>query len=167
MAVYYVPREDDDLLADIGDAKQILLAGCPSCANIGYYMCREKERPMIKLTLKGIKSVCTQDEIDRISHLLMDKGVSVVSWLPNYPNAMCVLDKGARKKLLNKGQNVDKVVALCCESGQKNMESIFHDKEIVGAMNAKGILRGVTRRKMGNFYIDEHSIEILKYKPEE
>jgi hypothetical protein len=167
MAVYCVPRDDEDLFADIGDAKSILLAGCPSCANIGYYMHREKDRPIIKFTLKGIKSVCTKDEIDRISHLLMQKGVHVVSWLPNYPNALCVLDKGARKRLLNKGQDVDTILAMCCESGQENVANIFPDKELVGAMNAKGLLRGVTRKKLGKFFVDEQTIEILKFTPEQ
>jgi hypothetical protein len=166
MAVYCVPREDEDLFADIGDAKQILLAGCPSCANIGYYMHREKDKPIIKFTLKGIKSVCVQDEIDRISNLLMEKGLNVVSWLPNYPNAMCLLDEGTRKKLLNKGQDVDTILAMCCESGQKNVAKIFPDKELVGAMNAKGLLRGETRKKLGKFFIDEQTIDILSYAPE-
>lgn len=166
MAVYCVPREDEDIFNDMGEAKLILLAGCPSCANIGYYMHREKERPIIKFTLKGIKSVCTQDEIERISNLLMEKGVNAVSWLPNYPNALCVLDEGTRKKLLNKGQDVDTILAMCCESGQKNVANIFPDKEIIGAMNAEGLLKGVTRKKLGKFFIDEQTIDILRYKPE-
>ena len=164
--LFTVYHEKMKIFLMIGDAKQILLAGCPSCANIGYYMHREKDRPIIKFTLKGIKSVCTQDEIGRISNLLTEKGVNVVSWLPNYPNAMCVLDEGSCKKLLNKGQNVDTILAMCCESGQKNVAKIFPDKEIVGAMNAEGLLRGVTRKKLGKFFIDEQTIDILRYKPE-
>jgi hypothetical protein len=31
MAVYCVPREDEDIFNDMGEAKLILLAGCPTC----------------------------------------------------------------------------------------------------------------------------------------
>jgi hypothetical protein len=43
---------------------------------------------------------------------------------------------------------------------------IFPDKELVGAMNAKGLLRGETRKKLGKFFIDEQTIDILSYAPE-
>ena len=65
----------------------------------------------------------------------MEKGVHIDSWLPNYPNAMCLLDEGTRKKLLNKGQDVDTILAMCCESGQENVAKIFPDKELVGAID--------------------------------
>ena len=163
MAVYCVPREDEDLFSDIGDAKQLFLAGCPSCANIGYYLHRDNYRPIFKFTLKGIKSVCIQDEIDRISLLFKEKNMTVASWLPNYPNSMCLSDEGARKKLVNKGQDADTILAMCCESGQKHLAKIFPDKKLAGAMIAKGFLRGTTRRKLGKFFIDEQSIDILRY----
>ena len=166
MAVYCVPRTDEALFDDIGDARRILLVGCPACANIGYSIHREEDMPILRFSLTGIKPVCVRDEARRISHLLAKKGKSVDSWLPNAPGAVCALDESARKKLLKKGQDSDAVITLSCESGKENVKSIFPDKKVVCAMNAKGILRGVMTRRLNSIYIDRQTISVLNFKLE-
>ena len=166
MAVYCVPKTDEVLIGDIGDARRILLIGCPACANISYSIHRQGDGPILRFTLTGIKPVCVRDEARRISHLLAQGGASVDSWLPNAPGAVCVLDESARKKLLKKGRDSDAVITLSCESGKENAKSIFPDKKVVCAMNAKGILRGVMTRRLNNIYIDKQTIGVLNFNLE-
>ena len=163
MAVFCVPRSDRELLGEIACAERILLVGCPVCANISYAFHRNGELPIMRFTLTGIKPVYIRDEMLRISNLIWWKGVSVDFWLPNYPAALCALDEGARSRLFNQGQASDAILTLCCEAGKKNVESILPDKKVVEAMNAKGLLRTITKRRLGKIFFDRQAIDILRF----
>ena len=163
MAVYCAPRTDADVLAEIGDANQVLLVGCPSCANMSCAIHRQDDRPIVRLTPTGIKAVCMKDEMLRLSGLLEQGGASVQSWLPNLPGGLCALDEGARKKLFEQGHDRETVVTLSCETGKKNVESILPDSQVVAAMHAKGLLRVVTRKKFGQVLIDRKTVDILEF----
>lgn len=161
MAVYCEPRTDTDVLDEIGDAKRILLVGCAMCANMSYAM--HKELPMYKFTVTGIKAVCTTDEIHRMAHLLAQEGLHVDSWLPSFPTGLCALDEGARKKLSNRCRDIDTIITLSCETGTKNVEDILGAKKVVGAMNARGLVTAVLKRKMGKVFLDKQTVHIKKF----
>jgi hypothetical protein len=163
MAVYCAPRTDEDVFAEIGDAKEVLLVGCPSCANMSCAIHRQDDRPVVRLTPTGIKAVCMKDEMLRLSGLLEQRGASVQSWLPNLPGGLCALAEGARKKLFEQGHDRDTIVTLSCESGKKNVESILPDSRVVPAMHAKGLLRVVTRKSFGRVLVDKKTVDILDF----
>jgi hypothetical protein len=164
MAVYCAPRSDEDVFAEIGDTKQILLVGCPSCANMSCAINRQDDRPVVRLTPTGIKAVCMRDEMLRLDLLLQRRGASVDSWLPNLPGGLCALDEGARRKLFEQGRDSETVVTLSCETGKRNVESILPDRPVVAAMNAKGLLRVVTRRRFGQVRVDKKTVDILEFR---
>lgn len=167
MAVYCEPRPDLEVFDEIGDAKRILLVGCPSCANVSYSIHKElpKELPIYKFTLTGIKAVYTKHEIDRMADLFAQKGLHVDSWLPNAPAGICVLDEGARRNLFNRCRDINTIIALCCDSGTKNVEDILPGKKVVGAMNARGLLTAVTKTKMKIWktFIDKETLYVEKF----
>ena len=164
MAVYCELRTDEEILGEIGDAKQILLIGCPICPNMSCAARRQDDLPVIKFTLRGIKPLCIGDEMRRASRLLTSKGASVDSWLPNPPKGLCVLEERERRKLSKRGQNSDVAMTFCCETGKKNVESMMPNMEVLGAMNAKGLLRAVTRRKRAEVFVDKQTVDILRFR---
>lgn len=164
MAVYCVARSDEDVVAEIGDTKQILLVGCPSCANMSCAINRRDDRPAVRLTPTGLEAVCMRDEMLRLSLLLKKRGASVDSWLPSLPGGLCALDERARKKLFARGRDSETAVTLACESGKKNVESILPDRPVVAAMHAKGLLRVVTRRSFGQVRVDKKTVDILEFR---
>jgi hypothetical protein len=161
MAVYCEPRTDTELLNGIGDAKRILLAGCPFCANVSYAI--HKKLPMYELTPTGLEAVSTRDEIDRLSAWLAEMGLYVDSWLPSFPSSLCMLDEGARGDLSEKCRGFDKVITLCCETGTKNAGDILTGKKVVGAMNARGLLAGVTRAEAGKILVDTRRVYVKRF----
>ena len=163
MAVYCAPRADEDVFAEIGDTKEVLLVGCPSCANMSCAIKRPDDRPVVKLTATGLKAVCMSDELLRLSGLLEKRGASVGSWLPNLPGGLCALDEGARKKLFRQGRDSEAIVTLSCETGKRNVESILPERKVVAAMNARGLLRVVTRRRLGQVLLDKTTVDILEF----
>ncbi len=146
MAVYCVPRNDEDILSDVADAKSILAVACPSCANIGYHLNRKENHPIIKFTLKGIQATCSKSAADQLSDTLSKNGKESDTLVFNYPNAVCMLSEKDRMRLTNIGNSKDTIIAMCCESGQKNLANIFPNHKIIGGMNAKGILKGKLRK---------------------
>jgi hypothetical protein len=164
MAVYCELRADEEILEEIGDAKQVLLAACPICPNMSCAVHREDDLPFIKFTLRGIKPLCIGDEMRRMSRLLTAKGASVDLSLPSPPKGLCALEERERKKLSGRGQGSDVVLTFCCEMGKKNVESMMPDTQVLGAMNAKGLLRAVTRRKRAGVFVDRQTVDILRFR---
>jgi hypothetical protein len=164
MAVYCELRTDEEILEEIGDARQVLLAACPICPNMSCAVHREDDLPFIKFTLRGIKPLCIGEEVRRISGLLSSRRVSVDSFLPTPPKGFCVLEERERKKLSGRGPDTDAVLAFCCEMGKKNVESMMPDIQVLGAMNAKGLLRAVTRRKRAGVFVDRQTVDILRFR---
>jgi len=161
MAVYCEARTDIDVLDEIGDAKRILLVGCAMCANMSYAI--HKELPMYKFTLTGVKALCTADEMHRMARLLAQEGLQVDSWLPSFPTGLCTLAEGARNKLSNKCRDIDTIITLSCETGTKNVEDISGSKKVLGAMNARGLVTAVVKRKMGKVFLDKQKVYIKKF----
>jgi len=161
MAVYCEPRTDAEVFDEIGGAKHILLVGCPSCANVSYSI--QKDLPLYEFTSAGLRAVGTGDEIQRLVELFAQRGLDVDSWLPGIPASLCMLDEKARKNLFDKCEHIDTVVTLCCETGTKNVGDIARGKRVVGGMNARGLLAGVTKAQTGKMVFDKRTLYIKRF----
>ena len=113
--------------------------------------------------MTGIKAVSVLSEMLRLCGLLERRGASVHSWLPNLPGGLCALTEGARKKIFEQGRDRQTVVTLSCETGKRNVESILPDRQVVAAINARGLLRVVTRKRFGQVLIDKRTVDILEF----
>ena len=69
-----------------------------------------------------------------MSDILNQNGKKTDKWLFNYPNAVCMLNGKERKRLKNIGEGKDTIIAMCCESGKKNLANIFPEHLIIGGM---------------------------------
>ena len=164
MAVYCEKRTDEEIVRDIGEAGRVLLVGCPVCANFSGVVHRQADGPVSKMGMKGIKPLLLDKEMKKTAELLRGKGVATDSWtLPGMPASFCAISDPTRKKLFDKAQDRDAVVVFSCESGKKCVEGIVPNKRVVAAMNAKGLLRVVTRRKGRTVFVDKESAEIIKF----
>jgi len=161
MAVYCEPRTDAEVFDEIGGAKHILLVGCPSCANVSYSI--QKDLPLYEFTSAGLRAVGTGDEIQRLVELFAQRGLDVDSWLPGIPASLCMLDEKARNDLFDKCEHIDTVVTLCCETGTKNVGDIARGKRVVGGMNARGLLAGVTKAQTGKMVFDKRTLYIKRF----
>ena len=66
--------------------------------------------------------------------------------------------------LTRKSRGVDKIIALCCEAGQLNIANNISGKQVVGTMNAKGLIRVKTYRDGGRVFIDKQSVSIKRFQ---
>ncbi len=163
MAVYSEARADEDVSSEVGDARSILILGCSMCANTVYSLA--KGLPLRKSSLRGLMATGTNHEMDRISGILSRKGVRVRSIPTVNPAALCCgLDETLRRYIARKSRGVDKVVAVCCEAGQRNIAGNVHGKKVVGTLNAKGLIRMKTYRKGGKVLIDGRSVSIERFQ---
>ena len=165
--VYCELRSDTDLLNDLEEAKRVFLLGCPACANMSLYIQKSAQvSPVLTFTPTGLKAVSMIEELDRLTHLLADKGLDVDSWVGKYPIvALCVLDERNRKKISKKCQDFERVITLCCDAGKKSVESILYGKRIIAGMNARGIVNAFSKSKMGfaKLYIDKSTMNITRF----
>ena len=165
--IYSELRSDTDLLNDLEEAKRVFLVGCPACANASLYIQKAAEgSAMLTLTPTGFRAVSMSEEVDRLSHLVADKGLAVDSWVGKYPTvALCLLDERARKKLARKCEDFETVITLCCDAGLKSVEGTLSGKRVIAAMNARGLTTAVSKSKMGfaKLYIDKSTVDIMRF----
>ena len=166
--IYSELRSDTDLLNDLDEAKRVFLVGCPACANASLYIQKAAENTaMLTLTPTGYKAVSMEEEVDRLTHVLADKGLDVDSWLGKYPTiALCLLDESTRKKLSEKSQDFETVITLCCDAGTNSVKGILSGKRVIAAMNARGITTAVTKSKMmfTKLYVDKSTVDVMRFK---
>ena len=163
MAVYSETRTDEDILSELGDARSVLIVGCSLCANTVYALI--KDLPLRRTSVRGLMAIATNHEMHRISSILSQNGVHVTSIPSITPVALCCgLDKMSCQYLAKKSRDVDKVIALCCEAGQRNIAGNVDGKEVVGAMNARGLIRVKTYRKGGKVLVDSQSVSITRFQ---
>ena len=165
MAVYCEKRADEELLRDIGEAERVLLVGCPICPNFSCVIDQQADGPVTRAGLRSIKPLLLSEAMNRTAELLTDKGVAADCWtLPGLPAvSFCSITDSARRKLAERARDRDTVVVFSCESGHTCVESTVPDKRVVPAMNAKGLLRLVTRRKGWTVYAERDSAAIIKF----
>ncbi len=165
--IFSEQRSDTDLLNDLEGGRHVYLVGCPACANMSLYIKKAAEgSPVMTITPTGFKAVSMTGEVDRLSQLLVSRGLKVNSWIGKYPIVtLCVLDEGTRNKLSAKCKDSDTVVAMCCDAGTKSLQRILAGKRVIAGMKAKGIVNAKMKRKMGfaKFLIDRSTVDILQF----
>ncbi len=161
MAIYSETRPDEDILNELGDVRSVLILGCSMCANTVYSL--KKDLPLRRTSVRGLMAIGTNHEIGRISSILSRQGVRVESIPSISPFALCCgLEKISCQYLARKSRDVDKVVALCCEAGQGNIAKNVCGKQVVGTLNAKGLIRVKTYRDGGRVLVDNQSVSITR-----
>ena len=165
--IYSELRSDTDLLNDLDEAKRVFLVGCPACANASRYIQKAAENTaMLTLTPTGYRAVSMEEEVDRLTHVLADKGLDVDSWIGKYPTvALCLLDERTRRKLSEKSQDFETVITLCCDAGTKSVKGILSGKRVIAAMNARGITTAMTKSKMMfvKLYVDKSTVDTMRF----
>ncbi len=165
--IYSELCSETDILNDLGEAKRVFLIGCPACANASLYIQKAAENTaMLILTPSGYRAVSMEEEVDRLTHVLTDKGLDVDSWIGKYPTvALCLLDEGTRKKLSKKIKDFETVITLCCDAGTNSVKGILSGKRVIAAMNARGITTAVTKSKMmfTKLYVDKSTVDVMQF----
>ena len=165
--IYSELRSDSDILDEIGTAKRVFVMGCPVCANMSLYIQKAAEgSATLTLTPTGYRAVSMDEEVDRLTKLLVGKGLDVDSWVGKYPVvALCVLDESIRQKIPKKCRDSETVITLCCDAGKKSIERILPGKKTIPGMNATGIVDAISKKKMGFFklFVDKDSVNITRF----
>jgi len=164
MTVYCKPKTDEVLLAEIGEAQSLLLVGCPICSNLSYGIRQEDHSPCMKITLKGGKPLHVTKEVDRMLSLLQEAGKTVKKHVFNFPGGLCGFNDKDAKKFRRKTENMSAIVTFSCELGKERMETVFPDKQVIGAMNAVGIFGAPINQKLNKLYLDHEKTNIKSFK---
>ena len=166
--IYCEPRSDTEILSDVENEREVVLLGCPVCANISLYFQKAPEdSPMLTLTPTGFRAVSMEKEVRRLVQVLNEKGLKVNSWVGKYPVvAMCVPDERNRKKIIEKCKDCDAVISFCCDAGKKSLENLLPEKKIIAGMNARGIMNASLKTKMvyANLSLDKKTVNITKFR---
>jgi hypothetical protein len=164
MTVYCKPKTDDILLGEIADANDLLLVGCPICSNLSYgIQQKEDDSPCIKITPKGGKPIYVTKEVDRMLSLLQEKGKTVKKHVFNFPGGLCAFNDKDVKKFRPKTEGSSTIVTFSCELGKERMETVFPDKQVIGAMNAVGIFGAPINQKLNRLYLDRDKTNIKSF----
>jgi hypothetical protein len=164
MTVYCKPKTDEVLLGEIGDAQNLLLVGCPICANMSYGIQRGDGSPCMRLTLKGGKPLHVTKEVDRILFLLQEKERTAKKHVFNFPGGLCAFNDKRVKQFRPKTEDISTIVTFSCELGKERMETVFPDKQVIGAMNAVGIFGAPINHKLNKLFLDHEKTNIKSFK---
>jgi hypothetical protein len=162
MAVYCEPLPDEEIIAQLGDARSVLIIGCPACPSIRCAL--DGSSPIAAVTMTGVQAVGTKSETDRLIQLLTGKGLDVESWILKIPELLCEIDRDGLRKASRKYQDMDAIIALGCEVGRDNISDSFKGAKIIGAMNAKGLISFPAIRKLNKFSADKGNVKIHTFQ---
>ena len=163
MAVYCVALPDEEIVAALRDARSVLIDGCPSCPTIRYAL--DGDLPLGAITIRGIESIGTRNEVDRLTRLLTTRNRNVESWIPRIPGHLCEIDRDQLRKASRRHRPVDAIVDLSCEAGKKNVEDGFQGAKAICAMRAKGLISFPAIRKLNKLFPDHDSVSIYPFQP--
>ncbi len=162
MAVYCEPLSDERILAQLGDARRVLIIGCPSCPAISYAL--DGSSPVVALTINGIKSNGIKNEMDRLTQLLTRKGVHVEYWIPKFLGHLCEIDRDELRTVSRQYQSIDAIIVLACGAGKENIEDGFKGARKVCAMEAKGLVSFPIVRKLNRLFPDREEVSIYPFQ---
>jgi hypothetical protein len=164
MAVFCEPRNEADILAEVGSARRVLVVGCALCANVGFCLADSRDLlPAYKLTFRGVEPVFTRRRAEQLSQALDGRGVETDTWVSSYPNGVCALSDRALSGLRNRAEGIEAVIVLACETGAEAMARTMQVEPTIGAMHAKGLLTMRTVRRFTRVFIDRDSVEIKSF----
>lgn len=162
--IYCESRSDKEIVNELEGETRVPLLGCPVCANMSLNIQKAPDYlPAFMLTPTGFRAVSMNEEVDRLTALLNRKGLDVDSWVGKYPIvALCIPDNRNRKKILRKCRDYATLITLCCDAGQRSVESMLPDKRVVAVMNARGIMNALLKSKMAytRLFIEKESVNI-------
>jgi hypothetical protein len=117
----------------------------------------------MKITFKGGKPIYVTKEVDRILSLLQEEGKTVKKQVFNFPGGLCAFNDKDVKKFRPKTKDSATMVTFSCELGKERMESVFPDKQVIGAMNAIGIFGAPINQKLNRLYLDRDKTNIKSF----
>ncbi len=166
MGSYSEMATDTYILREIGDAKSIVIFGCPYCANqsLGY----AKDKPELgKVSFFGFHfdPYPMGEEANRIKQLLVSKGktASVKFFiLPNPP--FCQLNQKARSAIAKTFGNSDAAIALSCMAGFGGIQSALPNGKVVHGMATLGTLAAYLNVENGKMYIDKSKSKVVRFR---
>lgn len=140
MTVYVETLTDDEIKKRIGNAKKIVIVGCPACVNTSL-AARSKAGIVHEFKEDSQKYVpaALLDKLDDLKTFLGGKGKSVVT-LVAYT---CGLDRNALKGFEKHSAFLDceLIIALSCFSGVLGLRKLFpHHQIIPGTKRPAGLL---------------------------
>ncbi len=161
MAVYCEKIEGQKIIEETGNAKKVLIVGCPSCTNIS--LSANNDLPFLKYSPAGITPVYTKMEIEKISSALKKRGINNEAWLPRNIDPLCCLHENFKNKLAGKYKDADCIIVMACEAGEDSIRGIFPGKKTVRTMAARGIITCTVKNgKINEVFIDKANMKIRK-----
>jgi len=159
---------DEYLLEQTGEAKSIVIFGCPYCANQSIAL--SKGMSVIgKTSLGGIRYTpyAVTQEAERIKELLESKGKSadVQIYGPLASNPFCWMTEKGRSKIAKACENADAAVTLCCNLGRLGIKSAMPDSfKVVSGMNALGQITAYLSSVKGEIILDKDRTKVYRFK---
>jgi hypothetical protein len=158
MAVYLQTIAEADLAKACSGSKNVLIAGCPACASIGYAL--KYDVPIYTMSPTGFIPTGTRHQIKLLSRMLSKNGMKVHSWVKNFPFHLCEIDENRKSSLAKKFGHVDTVIVLSCEKGAEQLKDIMKDKNVICGMTAKGIMSIETKMGLGTMLPKKETLHI-------
>ena len=162
MAVHCESLPDEEIVAELEDARSVLIIGCPSCPTIRYAL--DGDLPLVAITITGIQSTGTRKEVDRLTRLLTTRDRNVESWMPRIPGHLCEMDRDQLRKASRRHQPVDAIVVLGCEAGKENVADGFQGAKAICAMKATGLISFPAIRKWNKLFPDRDNVNIYPFQ---
>jgi hypothetical protein len=159
---------DEYLLAQAGEAKSIVIFGCPYCANQSIAL--SKGMSVVgKTSLGGIRYTpyAVAKEANRIKELFESKGKSadVQIYGPLASNPFCWMTEKGRSKIAKACENADAAVTLSCNLGRQGIKSALPDSfKVISGMIALGQITAYLSSKKGEIILDKDRTKVYRFK---
>ncbi|MCW4031277.1 MAG: hypothetical protein NWE80_02835 [Candidatus Bathyarchaeota archaeon] len=159
---------DEYLLQQAGEAKSIIIFGCPYCANQSIALSRGMS-VIGKTSLGGIRYTpyAVSKEADRIKELFESKGKSadVQIYGPLASNPFCWMTEKGRSKIAKACENSDAAVALSCNLGRQGIKSALPDSfKVISGMTALGQITAYLSTQNGKIVLDKEKTKVYRFK---
>lgn len=165
--IYCESLSDAELLGAVQGKKNVMLVGCPGCANTSLYLRNAAHgSAMMTLSPVGLKAVSMLEEMDRLAQLFSRQGLKTDTWAGAYPlGILCVPDQRFRNKIMRQCRGYDAVITLSCDGGTKTVGKVMRGTTVIPAMKAKGIATALMKNNLlfTKFYVDKNSADIVRF----
>jgi len=170
MGTYSELLMDENILRGVGDAKSIVILGCPNCANLSIAYSKNIT-PVGKSSLGGLiyKPYAITQEASRVKTLLENKGKSAkIKIFSRTTSPLCGMREKERRIVTETVKGKDAVITLCCTSGWHGVENaIPKSVKSIPGMKAVGIFYVHLNTEKGNEMLDKEKTKIMYFKAAE
>jgi hypothetical protein len=169
MVVYSELVSKEAILQGVGDAKKVIIIGCPHCANVCIAYAKNvpfaKSRGGAVLGMITSKPIALIQEANSIKELLERKGITTKVKILSKLSPPCGMTEKGHQKIDEMCKDSDCVVALSCISGCLGMKSALPITcKIFPAMNTVGWLGTYRKIEKGNYIIDKQKSRVIYAK---